>query len=284
MPLYEDDTEGCAENRKEIEDFDGLFGIEHHASDIREQSSLFEVLILNWEQYHKGKQAGEWLPLPADAETLRGLFERIGADGANGSYAVANVRMPMYDILRYHISKRDSLDELNMLASYMSGMEDYELDKLQAILTSGVTDIRGITDLINLLDEDNFNAFSFIDAADTDTLGRYYADENNEKPDGVTFEQYGYQCVKEESGVFTKQGYIYCRYGELLPEYTGVVPDEYKIVDAALQVLRSKTLESSRSDEKLSVVDKIRASRQAQREPKDKGAQTHKKDKGGQEH
>lgn len=53
--------------------------------------------------------------------------------------------------MKAHVSKYDNLDELNMLALYMSGMEDYELDKLQAILTSGATERRTHTSLASII-------------------------------------------------------------------------------------------------------------------------------------
>jgi len=282
--LYEDGTEGFAESRKEIEDFGGLFGIEHTTPNLREQASPFEVLILNWKQYNKGEQAGEWLPLPADADTLRALFERIGIDGTNDSYTIANVRMPMHELLRDHVSKHDSLDELNMLASFMQSTEVFELDKFQAILTSRIVDVgNGTAALINLLDSDNLNSFNLINAHDAESLGKYYAQENNEKPDDISFMQYGYQCVKTEGGVFTEWGYLYSRFGEVMPEYNGVVPNEYKIAGEALRGLRPAVPEHSGSDEKPSVVEQIRAARQAPRAPKEKDTQKPKKDKGGPE-
>jgi len=146
-----------------------------------------------------------------------------------------------------HISKYDSLDELNMLASYLYDLEDefenqYVLEKLQAILSSGVADIcTGVSALINLVDTNNFKAFDFIYAHNEDELGRWYSDEEGGLPDGVSFAEYGKQRAKDEGGKFIPEldGYIkhFDEGKEITPVYNGVVPDNYKIVGTALRGL-----------------------------------------------
>lgn len=235
--LYDDGTEAMADSRVEIESFDGLFGVEYPAPGIWEKEPPFEVFILNRERYNKGEPIGEWLTLPSDADTMSGLLERIGIDRPSGNaYTVTAVRMPMYDILRDHISKYDSIDELNMLATYMDGLEDYELDKFKAILTSGILNLgNGIVDLTNLLDADNFEAFDLINAKNVYELGFYWDNQDPDNyPEDTTYSEYGSQIVEEEKGKFTEWGYIYCRYKELNQEYTGIVPVEYRIVGDAL--------------------------------------------------
>ena len=300
--LYENDAEGLIDTREEINVFDGLFGTEDPAWTNPEQEPSFQVFILNREKYDKGEVAGEWLTLPADTDTLRGLLERIGVEKpSEGAFTVTSIRVPQ-EYLRDHISKYDSLDELNMLASYLETAADYhELDKYHAILSSGIVKVgNGAAALINLLDSDNLDGFNLIDAKDAESLGRYYARENDEKSDDASFEEYGIQCIKEEGGKFTEWGYITFRYKDLSPEYTGVVPDEYKIVAAALRGLqpkqseRSSELDSSEkpniSTEKPSVIDEIKASRRGSHKtqrstPKSNEVNVHKhtKRKGGPE-
>lgn len=95
----------------------------------------------------------------------------------------------------------------------------------------------------------------------------------------MNFSEYGNKLAREEKGVFTEVGYLYNKY-EQEPEYTGVVPDEYKIVGKAIQDLHPKTQARERLDEKLSVIEQIRVSRQVQREPKERTVQKNKKSKG----
>jgi len=282
--LYRGGFDIAVDSRRDIEVFDGIFGVKDPAWNKGELPNSIEVFIVNREHFESDNIVGEWLSLPSDAETLHSLFRRIEIDRpSEGAFTITAVRVPQ-EYLRDHVSKYDSLDELNMLASIISELEGFEVDKMEAILTSGVKDIgKGTAAVINALYEENFDAFRMIDASNAESLGKYWARETDEKPDDVSYEQYGYLCIKDEGGVFTEHGYIYFRYKELLPEYDGVVPDEYKIVGEALRGLRSKAPERGGSDEKPSVLDRIKASREAPREPRGRDAQKHKKDKGGPE-
>ena len=77
--------------------------------------------------------------------------------------------------------------------------------------------------------------------------------------------------------MFTDVGYLYNKY-DLEPEYTGEIPQEYKIVGAALQGLHPKTPARDKLDEKLSVIEQIREYQQTLTKPKD--APAPKKNKG----
>ena len=147
-----------------------------------------------------------------------------------------------------------SIDELNMLASYLNDMEDFEIEKLQSILSgglaTGVNDIRG---LINLLSSENFDAFVMIGAKDYEALGQYYEEY---KPEGVSFEDFGKQNADDDGGKFINGNYIYHRYNEILPEYNGVVPDEYKIVDSAIEGLQPKKTEPEQDEQDQSQAQK----------------------------
>ena len=267
--LYEDSTEGAAESRDEIETYDGLFGVEDPAWEKPEQEPPLQVFILNREKYDRGEAAGEWLPLPADADTLRGLFDRIGIDRpGEGAFTITAVRV-REECVGCYISKYDSLDELNMLASYMeSAVNWYDFEKFQAVITSGVTDVgSGTAALINLLDTNNIECFELIDAQDAESLARYYDSENHEIPEDASFEEYGNQCVKEEGGRFTEWGYIKQKHNDFSTQYAGVVPEEYKITGMALHALRLSKQERGETDEKPSVLGEIRASRKTPRQP-----------------
>jgi hypothetical protein len=278
--LYENDAEGMADDRESIESFDGMFGVEGPALVREAEDTSIEVFILNREKHDKGENIGKWLKLPANAGTLYDLFLHIGIDKpGEGMFTITAVRAP--DFIRDHVSKYDSLDELNLLASCMKGLEDFELEKFRLILEyKGDMVGSGTAALINLLHDENLDAFNWIDADSPEALGRHYAVENDEKPDGVSFEEYGYQCVREEKGVFTGEGYLYCRYGKLLPEYDGVVPDESKITSMALHAFRFTASERG-LDEKPSVMKQIRESQKAPKPPRNK--KTPDKKKGGQE-
>ena len=296
--LYQSDAEGVADTRDGIEDFYGLFGVEDPAWEKGREPANIEVFIHNPVRYRNaGSEAriaqtwhgyseiptecihsGEWLTLPTDADTLRGLFERIGVDSpGEDAFKITAIRVPQED-LRDFVSTHDSLDELNILATYVADLEDFEIAKLEAILARGRLYIgRGTPALLNILDPDNFDAFELVDADNVEALGRYHAFETGEKPDGVSYKDYGNQVAKEAGGVFTEWGYLCFRNKELSRGYVGVVPDEYKIVDKALGVERSKTLERQ------SVRAQLRAAKDAARNQRGKAPPKSKRDKGGPE-
>ena len=279
--LYPNDTEGAATTREEVESFDGMFGFEDSSWQEPVRTVPVEVFILNRERYERGEASGEWLKLPADSDTLHDLLERIGVDRpSEGAFSITAVRV-QYDVMKDYVSKYDSLNELNMLATYMHDMEDYEHGIFQAALTSGVVDVgSGTAALINLLDADNMYAFDVTDANDAKALGEYW---QGDKPDGITIEDYGNQIVADEKGRFTEWGYINFKYDKLLPEYNGIVPDEYKIVGPALHGLRSKAQERSSTNEKPSVLEQLREARQNPRPQKEPDSPGMKKNKGGPE-
>jgi len=291
--LYENGAEGVVNNQADIQFFKGMFGIENPAWTKSEQEQPLQAFILNSKKYEEGEAVGEWLTFPSDAETLRGLFERIGLDNPNKmEFTVTALRTP--DYLFDAVCTHDSLDDLNMLASVLSGMEDYEIDKLRSILAGGICEIEGYADgLNNLLHPDNFDAFEFIYAHDEDALGRWYTDMHDEKPENLSFAEYGRQCAEKEGGMFVKDldGYIMRIHEEFAHAYGGEIPDEYKIVTDALRGLQPKKPERGSehgSKEKPSVLDEIKESRRGSLESKnkptsksqEKDAQNSKKRKG----
>ena len=311
--LNESDSEGLADDREDIENFDGLFGVEDPTWERSKAERIqpFQAFIVNNEKDSDGKAVGEWLTLPADADTMQGLLERIGVekptaaaflagdiDGpTHAAFTVTALRTPIEDYLRDYVSKYDRLDELNMLASFVDDMEDYQLDKLQAILQTGIADLSkgsytgrsDIAAIINLLYDDNFTAFEFIYAHNEDELGRWYVDAGEDEiPEAGSFEELGRICAREEGGRFVKDldGYVKHKHKVVALEYDGKVLDEHKIVGTALRGLFSKKPELA-AGEKPSVLDEIKASREskarAASKSKDWDVQKTKKNKGGQD-
>ena len=136
--LYPDDTEGTANSREEVESFDGMFGIEAPTWEEPAESVPVEAFILNREKYERSTVSGEWLKLPTDSGTLHALLERIGVERqSEGAFSITALRV-QNESMRDYIIKYDSLDVLNMFASYMNAAEDFEPAAFQAALTSGI--------------------------------------------------------------------------------------------------------------------------------------------------
>jgi hypothetical protein len=88
--------------------------------------------------------------------------------------------------------------------------------------------------------------------------------------------EYGRECVKDEKGVFTEQGYIYHRYEGVEREFSGLVPYKYRITDEALRDAPSKIPE--RHGGKPSVLKQIREARNAPKPPRKSNPGRHKGD------
>ena len=241
-----------------------------------DESAPFEVFIVNSEAGTGGKSAGDWLPLPASAEDLTVLLEGIGIQGAaTNTFRISEFRSRHPDILPC-FKTSDALDELNMAASWLAGMDDFEWNKLHAVLASGLAHgfaPRNAPATITMLDADNFDAFDLIDVSNHEQLGRYW---DEEKPERFSHEEYGRIVQQTEQGAFTQWGYIHFRHKELTPCYDGVVPEEYRITGAALKALRSHEAER----EKPSVMEQIREARKNPVPPSPKAEM----DKGTLEH
>ena len=277
--LYPNDAEGAASTHEEIESFDGMFGIEDSSWQEPVQTAPVEVFILNREKHERGEVSGEWLKLPADSDALRDLLERIGVDRpSEGAFSISAVRV-RYEVMKDDVSKYDSLDELNLLAAYMYNREECDHGIFQTALTTGIVEVgRGTAALINLLETGNIVLFDITDAKNATELGEYW---QGDKPDGISIEDYGKEIVAAEKGHFTEWGYINFSSDKLRPIYTGIVPDEYKIVGPALHGLRVKTQERSSEQDKPSVLEQLREARNAPRPTKEQDSPHTKKDKGG---
>jgi hypothetical protein len=266
--LYEDGAEGAIDTREEVLAYSGLFGTEDPEWEQPARDRPLEVFIVNSEKHRSGENIGEWLTLPADAEALQSLLERIGVEkpseadfAANiqSAFTITSLRMPLEEELQNYVNIHDSLDQLNTLASCFADLGEHDFDTLQAILSTNVADLgdENIGSIINLLFEDNFREFDFIYVTNEEALGRYYADEHDEKPEEVSFEEHGRDCVKGEGGVFFGEGYIMHRLGGVSTLYDGVAFDDCKITATALRGLPPK----AELGEKPSVMDEINASR-----------------------
>ena len=100
-------------------------------------SSLFEAYITNLGKYAEGQLVGETLKFPATTEEVQALLKRIGVDGVR--YEEIFITSFDGDVLGLydHLGEYESIDELNHLAHLLSGMDDDELAKLEAVMDSG---------------------------------------------------------------------------------------------------------------------------------------------------
>ena len=197
------------------------------------------------------------IPLPTTAEKLRPWLDAIGAEGG-ADISVQDVRSPVPG-LQKALSGMDesfSLEELNYLATKVSGMKDWQTELFSAALESrryseSVKDLINLTENIDLFDLQP--AFSFeqygtfqIEMARDNTAEVFERLEKSDNPEErelaqhilrleayVNEEALGRSVAQEENGVFMDRGYLVLR-GEWKDSYRGPedIPQEYRIFPA----------------------------------------------------
>lgn len=112
---------------------------------------------------------GEWVKLPVPPEKLDGVLERIGTEYEE--YLVTDYEAAFANL---DISQYSSIEELNDLATRLDEVEEWDNDKLCAVLEmEEPTSIADIVDIIDHLDDFDL----LVGVEDDQGLGEYFADE-----------------------------------------------------------------------------------------------------------
>ncbi len=210
-------------------------------SQTPEQASAMNAYIENTGDERIG---GFTIPLPTTAEKLRPWLEAIGAEGG-ADISVRDIRSPIPG-LQDALSGMDgaiSLDELNYLATKVSGMKDWQKELFIAALESGrycgsVKDLINLTENIDLFDLqpaysfEQYGAFQ-IEMAKDNTSKVFERLEQSGDPEERELAEYilrleayvneealGRGVAREENSVFTDHGYLVLR-GEWRDVYRG---------------------------------------------------------------
>jgi antirestriction protein len=196
-------------------------------------TAMIEAYVTNLGRYNEGSLDGEYLKLPATTEEVQALLQRIHVDGVR----YEEIFITDYDTNlagMQNLGENESIDELNYLASLLSDLEDWELEKFEAAAVYG--DHSGsVKDLINLAQ--NLDCYElYPNVSDNDDLGRYLIDElgYEEIPDHlanyIDYGAYGRDFSINENGEFVDGGYVLNNGGTFTEYYDGLdIPDEYKI-------------------------------------------------------
>ena len=124
---------------------------------------------------------------------------------------------------------------MNHLAHLLSGMDDDELAKLEAVMDSGEY-TGSVKDLINLTQ--NLDSYDFYPDVDSEeALGRLYIQELEavQVPehliDYIDYEAYGRDVRINEGGHFAPGGYVMCNHGSFVEHYHGIedIPPEHRV-------------------------------------------------------
>ena len=150
---------------------------------------------------------GEWVKLPVPPEKLDEVLARIGNEYEE--YLVTDYEAAFANL---NISQYSSIAELNDLATRLDEVEEWDNDKLCAVLEmEEPTSIADIVDIIDHLDDFDILA----DVEDDEGLGQYYAEELctlNAVPEHLRsyfdYEAYGRDIRLEMSCCFTSYGLV----------------------------------------------------------------------------
>ena len=168
-----------------------------------------KIFLTNLGRYNEGYLMGEWIKLPVPTEKLVEVLERIGINGEYEEYFITDFEAPFANL---SISEYASIEELNDFARQLDEVEEWDNDKLCAVLEmESPTGIAGVLDIIDHLDEFDLLA----EVEDDEELGRYYAEELCTL-DGIPehlrsyfdYEAYGRDIRLESTGCFTSYGYV----------------------------------------------------------------------------
>ncbi len=95
---------------------------------------MIRIYITNLGKYNEGILMGEWVTLPADEDTLEGVYARIGI---NEQYEEIFITDSETDIDYLEIEEFTSIDYLNEIAEQTDLFDEYELWALSAFLMNG---------------------------------------------------------------------------------------------------------------------------------------------------
>ena len=210
-----------------------------------DREGIIEAFITNLGKYNEGTLAGEWVSFPATLEDIQKVFERVGIGTKNkdGSiyeeWFITDYNCNVDGLAKnIDFGEYESLDELNYLASKISELNSYGLEKFQGALEAG--DYTGsIKDVINLTDNlDKYEVYP--DVKNCEDLGIYYVDEIGavKVPDElryyIDYESYGRDIALEENGQFTEYGYVRDNGNSFEEYYDGTIesiPEKYRVMN-----------------------------------------------------
>ena len=195
-------------------------------------ASLFEAYITNLGKYNEGELVGETLKFPTTTEEVQGLLKRIGVDGVRyEEFFITSFDGDVLGIYDY-LGEYENLDELNHLACLLSGLDQGDLEKFEAVIDSG-EHTSSVAVLINLAQ--NLDCYTlFPDIESDEDLGRYCM-EDVDIPDALRdyfdYEAYGRDIRIEADGHFAPGGYVLNNDDNFIEYYHGIedIPAEHKV-------------------------------------------------------
>ena len=94
-------------------------------------TTLLKIFVTNLGKYNEGELIGEWVSLPIDESELEEVLERIGINEEYEEYFITDYETE-FDGL--DIDEYSNIEELNELAAQLENFDEYDLEKVGAII------------------------------------------------------------------------------------------------------------------------------------------------------
>ena len=168
-----------------------------------------KIYLTNLGKYNEGVLMGEWVKLPVAEDELEAVMKRIGIRNGYEEYFITDYES---SIANLQISEYTSIGEVNELATRMDELNDWDYEKLCAVIEAeSPTSVKAILALLNELEH-----FDLIpEIRDESSLGEFYAEccgIFTNLPDFVQryfdYKAYGRDIHLEGRGIFTSYGYV----------------------------------------------------------------------------
>ena len=110
-------------------------------------TTLLKVFITNLGKYNEGELIGEWVSLPVDESELEEVLERIGINEEYEEYFITDFET---EIDGLNVDEYSNIEELNELAEQLENLDEYDLEKVGAIIEAYGADLQeAIEDIDN---------------------------------------------------------------------------------------------------------------------------------------
>lgn len=132
------------------------------------QTALLKIFITNLGKYNEGVLIGEWVDLPTTDEELEAVYERIGI---NEHYEEVFITDYETELEGFKVGEYDNIEELNELIKELEDLDEYDLEKVEAIIEAYGADIREAIE--------NIDSYTYYSGMSLDDLAYELVEEMN---------------------------------------------------------------------------------------------------------
>ncbi len=123
-------------------------------------TTLLKVFITNLGKYNEGELIGEWVSLPVDENELEEVLECIGINEEYEEYFITDFET---EIDGLNVDEYSNIEELNELAAQLESLDEYDIEKVGAIIEAHGIDLKEAIE--NIDDYTYYSGMSLEDVA-----------------------------------------------------------------------------------------------------------------------